>query len=289
MNIEFGQRLRKIRKEKNLTQEELSINLNRKYNTTINKGMISKWENGKEQPRLEFILNISDYLNIDVAYLMGFKDSLKGSNLFPDDDIDKVINKNIPNFINYLNDVCKELLIFNEKLTDEYFMEISYEISKDISEKIDYDFYMDIINKCIENTEKYKESITISDIHKEIKNIDILYEIKSFIEGKFINTFYDIYSYVYDIETSVFDIFNSEKDSFNIKPIIENIDYVKFIEDMSLEISEIVENEVFHSVLKEILIFFTRQLNVKAKEMVLEYIKFLLNNDIHKESNKMSK
>lgn len=44
----FGENLRRLRKSRSLTMEELVNQLNSKYDTKFNKSMISKWENGKE-------------------------------------------------------------------------------------------------------------------------------------------------------------------------------------------------------------------------------------------------
>ncbi|MFL2118600.1 helix-turn-helix domain-containing protein [Marinilactibacillus psychrotolerans] len=70
MNI--GENLKRIRKENKLTLEQLAEALNNKSNgeMNFNKGRISKWENGKEEPRLSSVKLIADFygINIDSLY-----------------------------------------------------------------------------------------------------------------------------------------------------------------------------------------------------------------------------
>jgi len=46
MGMNFSSTLKKLRKEKMLTQEELATKINQRHGDQFNKGMISKWENG---------------------------------------------------------------------------------------------------------------------------------------------------------------------------------------------------------------------------------------------------
>lgn len=70
----FGDRLRYIRKKKSLTVLELSTELNKRYNTTISKSMISRYENGKTDPKLDYVRIIADYFNVSANYLIGLDD-----------------------------------------------------------------------------------------------------------------------------------------------------------------------------------------------------------------------
>ncbi|GAA4827750.1 helix-turn-helix transcriptional regulator [Paenibacillus vulneris] len=65
MEYSFGEKLRKLRTHRGLSQEELADNLNKKFGTSYNKGMISKWENDREEPRMEAVRNIAIYFNLD--------------------------------------------------------------------------------------------------------------------------------------------------------------------------------------------------------------------------------
>ena len=63
--MEFGKRLQELRKEKNLTQEDLATKLN------ISPQSISKWENNLSTPDLEMLLNLCHILNVSADYILG--------------------------------------------------------------------------------------------------------------------------------------------------------------------------------------------------------------------------
>lgn len=64
----FSERLLQLRQESNLTQEELSTNLNVKYGLGINKGMISKYEKGLHVPGFTFVDHAADYFGVTTDY-----------------------------------------------------------------------------------------------------------------------------------------------------------------------------------------------------------------------------
>ncbi len=61
----FGKRLKELREEKKLTQEELGKLLN------LSKANISKYEAESIQPNLESIEFLADFFNVSVDYLLG--------------------------------------------------------------------------------------------------------------------------------------------------------------------------------------------------------------------------
>lgn len=63
--MEFAKRLQELRKEKNLTQEDLATKLN------ISPQSISKWENNLSTPDLEMLLNLCHILNVSTDYILG--------------------------------------------------------------------------------------------------------------------------------------------------------------------------------------------------------------------------
>ena len=63
MNIAI--RLRELRKEKNMTQEELAKLIN------STKANISKYETGKVEPNIETIRFFAEYFDVSVDYLLG--------------------------------------------------------------------------------------------------------------------------------------------------------------------------------------------------------------------------
>lgn len=59
VNCNFGNRLREIRRVKDVSQKNLAEML------SINKCMISKWENGKVYPQVRWIYEIAEKLKVD--------------------------------------------------------------------------------------------------------------------------------------------------------------------------------------------------------------------------------
>ena len=67
--INFSQKLKELRTEKELTQKQLAEILK----TTDDS--IYSWERGRSQPSLEMLRNIADYFGVTVDYLLEKTDS----------------------------------------------------------------------------------------------------------------------------------------------------------------------------------------------------------------------
>ena len=65
MKETFGQRLQRLRKERNLTQEEVAEKIG------ITPQGISKWENNLSSPDINILLNLKDILGVSVEELFG--------------------------------------------------------------------------------------------------------------------------------------------------------------------------------------------------------------------------
>lgn len=83
---DFGQRLKTIRKKRNVTQKELAESLQLAQSTVAN------YENNTRFPSVEPLTMISDYLNVSIDYLLGIseseeKDDLSDTLLGQDGDI----------------------------------------------------------------------------------------------------------------------------------------------------------------------------------------------------------
>lgn len=63
--MNFGERLKRSRKAKKLTQAELAARLDRDFTS------ISKWENNKAEPDRETLIKLSDILDVKMNWLMG--------------------------------------------------------------------------------------------------------------------------------------------------------------------------------------------------------------------------
>lgn len=62
--VTFGERLYELRKNKNISQEELAELLD------VSRQSISKWENNKAYPEMTRLLFMSEYFDVSLDYLM---------------------------------------------------------------------------------------------------------------------------------------------------------------------------------------------------------------------------
>lgn len=84
----FGEKLRELRKNKNLSQEELGKICG------VAKNTISYWEKNLTQPSFEIVKEIAKYFNVSADYLLGIdldkleklKVALKEAGLFNGED-----------------------------------------------------------------------------------------------------------------------------------------------------------------------------------------------------------
>lgn len=94
--MEFGDKVKLLRKKHDLSQENLATILK------INRNCLSRIETGKSEPSLSIIRDIAEYFKVDVASLMDIKnkkfdtkDKIKmivdGCQYLMDDDLDFLI------------------------------------------------------------------------------------------------------------------------------------------------------------------------------------------------------
>ena len=69
-------KLRRVRKQKGLTLEELAKELQEKENLKIVPNELGKYEREERDPKRETWIKLADYYNVPVAYLMGLPDGL---------------------------------------------------------------------------------------------------------------------------------------------------------------------------------------------------------------------
>lgn len=73
---EIGARLKKIRKESQLSLNDIADRLNREYGANTNKGMISKYENGIHEPSASTIFCLGRILGVSSDYILGKSDEM---------------------------------------------------------------------------------------------------------------------------------------------------------------------------------------------------------------------
>lgn len=66
----FGEKLRQVRKSKNYTLEELANEYNRTFGGGLNKGTLSRYENGKQQPMIYVVKNLATLLGVSADHLL---------------------------------------------------------------------------------------------------------------------------------------------------------------------------------------------------------------------------
>ena len=74
---EVGLRLQRLRRKAGLSQAAVAERLNRDFNAHVNKGMISKYENGIHEPSAGTVFCLAKVLGVSTEYLMGKTDALQ--------------------------------------------------------------------------------------------------------------------------------------------------------------------------------------------------------------------
>lgn len=103
MNSKFSIRLKELRKERGLTQEDLS------KLSGISFPTISRYENGqRDEPKLTILKTIANYFDVTIDYLVGDTD-IKETN-FTSDEIGRIFNDLDDDGKRILMDLAKTLL-----------------------------------------------------------------------------------------------------------------------------------------------------------------------------------
>jgi len=71
MNI-TGTILKELRVKKNITLEQLSTELNEKFNVNLTRSMLSRWETGKSIPVYDHLKRLALYYEVTTDFLLGF-------------------------------------------------------------------------------------------------------------------------------------------------------------------------------------------------------------------------
>ncbi len=72
-------KLKELRKNKQLTQEELISQFNIRYGRKYTAAAISQFENGKRIPETQALMDFADFFNVSVDYLLGRTDEPQGT------------------------------------------------------------------------------------------------------------------------------------------------------------------------------------------------------------------
>ena len=66
----FGTKLKELRKSKGYSMDKLAESYNKRFNGRLSKGTLSKYENGKQEPRISNAKNLASILGVSVDYLV---------------------------------------------------------------------------------------------------------------------------------------------------------------------------------------------------------------------------
>ena len=66
----FGERFKSLRLEKNMKQEELINDFNKKFHYNFTKSAVSQYENDKRIPEIQALNDFSNYFGVSVDYLL---------------------------------------------------------------------------------------------------------------------------------------------------------------------------------------------------------------------------
>lgn len=135
--MEFSEKLKELRKKKQITQEELAEKL------FVTRTAVSKWESGKGYPSIELLKEISIFYEISIDYLLSDEELI-------DYSIKIVINErnNYSSFIFSLLDIFVLLLlfipIFGQNIDNKYISVPLYKLNISVISHITY--YLIIIS-----------------------------------------------------------------------------------------------------------------------------------------------
>ena len=79
----FAERLKELRKDKNMTQVQLAEALG------VSKGTVAMWEIGKREPNFETLNRLSDIFDKRIDYILGYSNDASSAR-FTEEDIDQL-------------------------------------------------------------------------------------------------------------------------------------------------------------------------------------------------------
>ena len=87
MNI-IGTNLKDLRLKKNITLDKLADEINERFNISITRSMISKWETGKAAPIYDHLKRLALYYDVTTDFLLGFDQTDNLNTINSDNNLD---------------------------------------------------------------------------------------------------------------------------------------------------------------------------------------------------------
>ncbi len=99
--MEFKYRIRDLRRESNLTADELGKIVG------VSRFSVSNWETGRNQPNNDILFKLSEYFNCSIDYLLGRTDQRRPAENITADDFTIAFS----NLQNELSDDDKQMIL----------------------------------------------------------------------------------------------------------------------------------------------------------------------------------
>ena len=114
MELMIGDKLKKLRRNRDLTQEEVAAHIGISYQA------ISKWERGDGYPDITMLPTLANYFGVSVDYLLGNETDFKSQteSVISDDDIKFALWGDVADEIP--NDKLQEVKTFAEFIKNTY-------------------------------------------------------------------------------------------------------------------------------------------------------------------------
>lgn len=77
-NTGAGKRLYDLRIENKKTLEETVVELNNRFDLSLSRGNLSRWERGENEPSLSMARRLCEYYGITLDYLVGLTENKGG-------------------------------------------------------------------------------------------------------------------------------------------------------------------------------------------------------------------
>ncbi len=236
--MNLGNRIAKLRKEKNMTQQQLANKL------FVTDKAISSWEANRTEPNLEILLKISEILEVSVGYL------IYGDNQKNDIETEIKIKLSKEEFISIESTMKnKAEFLKNNKQLDTYYQPLHRKFLKDNKKAINEWLRIGIRgNKKILNYKNWYDNIYCDEYEVEIdndKNLDKIFQILGLEKIAIVNKVRNTYFYLNKYEVSLDYVDNLgyfieiEVKKYDENAIKEYDNLIKVAKDLNLNLNNI--------------------------------------------------
>ena len=150
-------KIAKLRKEKNISQEELAEVL------STTRQAVSKWERDESYPDVDKLKDLATFFNVSIDYLLDYENNNEAVNIFVK-RLQEAVKKET---YDIAIDEIKKMIITNNNNFNLYVCSIYYLMASKMDSKNSYDLIIDYANKALK---LYVDNFDISrnDLHRII-------------------------------------------------------------------------------------------------------------------------